>query len=303
MRSGNAPIRLASASQNTPLPASYGRDRILPDNVTAFISGDIAFAEDERTALAGEVETAAVTVGLETRINRFVTAGAAVTGSWFEAGEGTRNYDGDALGGGIYLGAANERVYLTGSLGYLAHSFQSERPVFTGAGVGSAGGDTEATQILAGLEAGATWALPGGGEFGPLARVRTTSLDIDAYEETGAGAFGSSIEGRSVSETVASLGVSAWAPIGSKLFVSGEVTAESYLAGDEAPSAVATLIAAPNSPFTITGGQPDDSYYAVRLGAGYSITPGMLLSASYEVDVDRDDFDYQRAMVTLSFGF
>ena len=302
-RSGNVPIRLASASQNTSIPASYGRNRILPDNVTAFISGDVAFGEDTRTALAGEVESAAVTVGLENRINRYVTGGVALTGAWFEAGEGDRTYDGDSVGIGGYLGASRKNVYLTANLGYVAHSFQSERPVFTGAGFGSAGGETEATQLLAGIEAGLTWSLPIGGEWGPVARLRSSSMDIDAYQETGAGAFGSSIAGRSITETVSSLGVSAWAPLGEKVFVSGEFTAERYLEGDEASTATATLIAAPNSPFVVTGAALDQAYYALRLGAGYRITPGILVSARYEVDIDRADFDYQRAMIALNFGF
>lgn len=303
LRSGNSPILLASAAQNAPIPASSGRERILPDNVTAFVTGDIAFAEDTRIAAAGEVDSAAVTVGLETRVNQYVTGGVALTGAWFEAGEGVRSYDGDAVGVGAYLGAANERLYVTANIGYMVHDFQSERPVFTGLGFGAAGGDTEATQLLAGLEAGVTWAIPGGGEFGPVARLRTTSLDIDAYQETGAGGFGSIVSGRSVTETVSSVGVSAWAPLGDKMFVSGEVTAENYLEGEEAQGAVAALIAAPNSPFAVTGGGLDDSYYSARLGAGYTLARGVVLSAQYEFDIDRDDFEYERFMVSLNFGF
>lgn len=303
LRSADQPVILASAAQNTPIPAASSRDRILPENVSAFVSGDIAFADNSRTAAGEDVESAAVAAGLETRISRYVTAGAAVTGSWQEAGSASRTFDGDALGVGAYIGASNGRGYISAHLGYLSHSFESVRPVFTGAGIGTAGGETEATQILAGVATGYTWALPGGGAAGPLARVRTASVDIDAYQENGAGGFGASVDGRSVSETVASLGVSAWRPVGAKLVLSGELTWESYLDGEAASTATAVLLAAPNAPFAVTGAPLDDSYYALRLGAGYALADGVMLNGGYELDIDRDDFDYERFMVSLSFGF
>lgn len=303
LRSSESPVLLASAAQNASIPAQTGRDRILPDNVTAFLAGDIAFAEDTRSTVAGEVETAAVTAGLETQINRHVSAGLAVTGSWMEAGENDRTFDGDAVGVGGYVAASNQTFYGSAHVGLLQHSFESERPVFVGAGVAVAGGETEASQILAGVEIGASWGLPTGGEFGPLARLRTSTLDVDGYQETGAGAFAVSVDSREVTETVTSLGVAAWTPLGDRLFLSGELTWENYRNGDGAPTAVATLLSAPNAPFLVTGSALDDSYYALRLGAGYEVTSGILLSGRYEVDIDRDDFDYQRFMVSLNFGF
>ena len=303
MRSSDSPVLLASAAQSAPMPAASGRDRLLPDNVTAFLSGDIAFAENARTAVAGEAETASVAAGLETRINPYVSAGLAVMGSWVEAGDADRSFDGDALGFGGYFAAANQHLHGSVNIGYLSHSFESERPVFTGAGTGMAGGDTEAVQLLAGAELGASWSLPSGGEFGPIARVRTSTIDIDAYREVGAGAFAVAVQGRELTETVSSFGATAWSPLGEKFVVSGEITWENYLDGDEASTAVAALLAAPNAPFTVTGAPFDDSYYALRLGAGYQLTEGIMLNGQYERDIDRDDFDYERFMVSLNFGF
>ncbi len=303
MRSSDSPVLLASAAQNAPMPAPASRDRILPDNMTAFLSGDIAFAENGLSNVAGEVETASVAAGLETQINRHVSAGAAVIGSWMEAGENDRSFDGDAMGLGAYVSAANGTFYGSANIGFLQHSFESERPVFNGAGVAIAGGDTEATQLLAGAEVGANFALGASGEFGPVLRVRTATLDIDGYQETGGGVFAVAVEGRDLTETVSSLGFTAWKSVGDKLVLSGEFTWENYLDGDEASTAVAALLSAPNAPFAITGAAFDDSYYALRVGAGYELTDGVMLSGRYDVDIDRDDFDYQRFMVTLNFGF
>jgi uncharacterized protein with beta-barrel porin domain len=158
-------------------------------------------------------------------------------------------------------------------------------------------------QVYAGVEAGATWALPSGGEIGPIVRLRTASLDIEAYTESGAGNFNASIQGREISQTAGTLGVSAWSPLGSKLVVSGEVAYETLIDGEEAPTAVANVVGAPSAAFTITGMALDDSYYTARIGAGYQLTQGAILEAQYERDFDRDEFDYERFMLALRFGF
>jgi subtilase-type serine protease len=303
MRSSDSPVMLASTAQDAPMPASAGRDRILPDNVTAFLSGDIAFADNSLSNVAGEVETASVAAGLETQINRHVSAGAALIGSWMEAGENDRSFDGDAIGLGGYVSAANQIFYGSANIGFLQHSFESERPVFNGTGVALAGGDTEATQLLAGAEVGANFALGGSGEFGPVLRVRTATLDIDGYQETGAGVFAVAVDSRELTETVSSLGLTAWKAVNDKLVLSGELTWENYLDGDEASTAAVALLSAPNAPFAITGAAFDDSYYALRVGAGYEITPGVIVQGSYQADLDRDDFEYERFTVSLNFGF
>lgn len=302
-RRASDPVRMASAGQDMPMPSSQASGRMLPSNMNAFLTADISFAEDQRTALSGSVDTTAVTGGIEARLSPHVSSGVAVTGSWVEAGEGDVSFDGDALGAGAYLGFAGEYAYASAHIGYIAHSFESERPVFTGAGFGTAGGDTDATQIMAGLEIAATAGLPDGGEFGPLARVRTSRLDIDAYTEAGAGGFGANIGGRTVNETVASLGFAAWKRVGQSLIVSGELTGEKIFDGDGAQSVVASLIASPNSPFAVTGAAADDSYFALRLGAAYTLTPGVTVTGDYALDIDRADFDYERFMVSLNFGF
>jgi len=303
VRRSGAPVVLASASQTAPMGVSGGRGGILPANVSAFISGDVVFGDAPGASLNDDLETALLTAGLETRINPFVTAGVALTGAWFEAGDNLHSFDGDGAGVGAYLGAANEWFHLNAHVGYMGHSFESERSLFTGAGLGRAGGETEASQIYAGAEVGATLQMGERGAYGPIARLRTATVDIDAYSETGAGGFSASVQGRSYTQSVASLGVTGWFNATDRLFLSGEAMLESVLDGDEAPTVLAGLSALPGQLYKITGTATDDRYGSLSFGAGYRLTDAILLQGRYATDLDRDDFKYNQATVSLSFAF
>ncbi len=301
IRGDNTPTLLASSAQDTPMGMS--QQRILPDNMTAFIAGDIVFSEDRAAAVSGEVDTALVTAGIETRINPNVVGGLAVTGSWVEAGDEMRTYDGDGYGIAAYVGAANDLFYANAVVGYLGHSYNSERPVFNGTTIVDATGSTDATQVYAAVEGGLTASLASGGQFGPLARIRTSSTEIDGYTEEGAGAFGVRVNERDVEQTTATVAVSGWTPVTDNLILSGEIGVERIIDGDEAPTGTAVLVSNPGNSFTLTGLAPDASYLTTRFGAGYQLTEGAIIEAQYERDFNRDEYNYQRFMVALRFGF
>lgn len=303
MRSSERPVLLASATGAVQMPQRRGGDRILPDNMSAFVAGDIAFAEDRSQPFDEEVDAATVAAGVEALVSPGLIVGAAVTGNWNEAGSDAYNFDAEGLGVGAFAGFSRGLFHAAAHAGWVQQSLSSERPVFTSTGVQTASGDTDATQIYAGLEGGVAWELPNGGSAGPIARLRYSSIDIDAYQETGAGLSNASFQARTVEELVASVGVAAWAPLSDSFYVSGEVTAERVLDGDDAPSVVAALLAAPNAAFTVTGAPYNDDYFAVRLGANYEIVEDIVLSGRFETDIDRNDIDYRRFMVALSFGF
>ncbi|MCP2671368.1 autotransporter domain-containing protein [Maricaulaceae bacterium EIL42A08] len=300
IRGNNTPTLLASSAQDTPMRSS--QDRMLPDNMTAFIAGDVVFSED-RAAPSGEIDTALVTAGIEARLAPSVVGGVAVTGSWFEAGDDVRSFDGDGVGAAAYLGVAGDIFYANAVLGYMAHSYTSERPVFNGTSVVDATGGTDADQVYAAVEAGMNIDLGRGGEFGPLVRIRTSSTEIEAYTEEGAGAFSVAVADRTVDQTTGTLALSAWTPVTDKLVLSGEFGAELLLEGGDAPTALASLANVAGTPFTLTGVTQDESYLTSRIGAAYQLSQGAIIEAQYERDFNRTDFNYERLMVALRFGF
>ncbi len=300
IRGTNTPTLLASSAQETPMRSS--QDRFLPDNMTAFLAGDVVFSEDS-AAPGGDVDTALLTGGIEARLAPNIVGGVALTGSWFEAGDDVRTFDGDGFGGAAYLGLAGAAFYLNGMVGYMAHSFTSERPVFNGASVVNASGGTDADQFYAAIEGGLTIDLNGRGEIGPLVRVRTSSTEVEGYTEDGAGAFAVAIADRSIEQTTSTVALGGWMAVTDKLILSGEFGAENILEGDEAATALASLANVPNTPFTLTGIEQDDNYLTARIGAGFQLTQGAILEAQYERDFEREDFDYERFMVALRFGF
>jgi V8-like Glu-specific endopeptidase len=300
---GGAPIRLASASQTAPMGVSGGQGGVLPANMNLFVSGDLVLADDNNFGFANDLETALISAGAEARLNSYLTVGAAVTGSWFEAGDAANSFDGDGLGIGAYAGVAKDRLYASFNAGYMGHSFESERTLFTGAGVGQAGGETDASQVYAGLEAGYEVIQSERGAFGPVLRLRTATLDIDGYTETGAGGFAASVEDRIYAQTVASYGLSGWVAATDKLFLTGEIVIERMLHGDRAPSALAGLNALPGALYEFTGVAQEQTYSTVSIGAGYEITDGVLITGRYSVDAGRDELSYDQGSVSLSFAF
>ena len=303
LRSSAEPVLMASAGQSATMPSERGGERVLPDGLNGFITGDVAFSEGSNQVVSDRIDTATVAAGLETRLNPSVLVGGAITGAWHEVDPGPYRFDAEGEGVGVFAGYSHEIVHISGHAGFMAHDLRSERPVFSPGGTETAVGETSAQQTYAGLEVGLGLSLPNGGEITPLVRVRHSKLDIDAYREVGAGGGSAEYEARTAERITASTGAAAWVPIGSRLSVSGELTVESIVDGDQPSAAQVALQAAPGAGFTVTGAPLDDQYYAARLGAGYRLIDGVMVQGRYERDIDRDDFDYERFMVSLSFGF
>ena len=300
---GTGPIQLASAAQNAPMGISGGQGGVLPANMNLFVTGDLVFADDTNLGYTDDLETGMISAGAEMRVNDLVTLGGAVTASSFDAGDVANSFGGDGLGVGVFAGVAKQNLYASLHAGYMAHSFESERSLFTGSGVATAGGETDATQVYAGAEAGFEFFKTETGAFGPVARIRTSTIDIDGYTEAGAGGFAGSIEDRTYAQTVASLGLGGWRMITDRAYISGEVTRATLLHGDDAPTALAGLNAVPGALYELSGTAQDDDYVQLSLGAGYELSPGVVLSGRYAVEYTRDEQDFEQASLALSFSF
>jgi len=302
LRTSGSPVLLASAAQDAPMPSS-GRERVLPERFSAFLAGDIAFSENAAAAISEQVDSASIAAGIEGRLTDEFLIGGAITGAWHEVGPDPYSFDSEGQGVGVYAGYSRGWFHVSGHAGYMAHELSSSRPVFTAFGVQTATGDTNAAQVYAGAEAGISWRFPNGGSFGPIARLQHSSLDIDAYQEGGAGGAGASFDARTVEITTASYGAALMTPAGSRLILSAEGTFEDIIDGEGAPTATLALGAAPNAAFTVTGAPLDESYFALRLGAGWKLADSVTLNGRYDVDLGREDFDYERFMLSLNFGF
>ncbi len=300
IRGNNTPTLLASSAQETPMGAPA--NRILPDNMSAFIAGDVVLSEDD-LAVSGDVETALVTAGVEARISDSVVGGVALTGSWIEAGETPNSFDGEGFGLAAYVGTGGESYYANAMVGYMGHSFSSEREVWDGVSVVQATGETDASMLYAAAEAGLRRELEGGGEIGPLVRLRASTTEIDDYRESGATGLGFNVDSRTLEQSAVTVALGGWKPLSDKLVVSGEVGFEHVMSGADAPTASANIAGAPGSGFDFIGIGQDDGYITSRIGAAYMLNGGAILEAQYEQDFAREDFDYKRIMVALRFGF
>ncbi|MEQ8403890.1 MAG: autotransporter domain-containing protein [Oceanicaulis sp.] len=301
MRTDDAPILLASAGQSMSLPG--GEDTLLPSNMNAWISGDVTFAGGADPAVSGDVRTALVSGGVEARLAPSLVGGLALTGGWFESDDAMHTFDGDTYGVTGYVGYAAKWFHLAANAGHFKHQYEIERPVFTGAGFGTASGETDGSQTFAGIEAGLEVPLGEAGAVGPIARARISDFSIEGYTETGAGGFGSVIGERDYEQTVTSIGLSGWFNFGEKLFMNAEILQNTLVDGDAAPAASAALVAQPGAGYTVTGVAPAEDWASVQIGVGYQLAPDLVLQGRYTVDGGRDDYDYEAANVSLSFRF
>lgn len=300
IRGNNTPTLLASSAQETPMRSSGNRH--LPDNMSVFIAGDVVISEDE-LAVSGEVETALVTAGIEARLTDNIVGGVAVTGNWIEAGATPSSFDGEGFGVAAYVGTALDMLYANAVVGYMDHTYSSGREVWDGSSIVEATGETDAVMFYGAAEIGLKTELGGGGEFGPLIRVRSSSTEIDGYTESGATGLSFIIDSRDVEQTAITAALGGWFPITDKLILSGEAGIERMASGADAPVGAASISGVPGVDFNFVGAAQDANYFTSRFGAAYQMTQGAIVEAQYEQDFGRDDLDYQRFMVALRVGF
>jgi outer membrane autotransporter protein len=284
----------------------WGGTLSIPQEYGLFVAGDVGFGEIESANGLVDIGDRFITAGVDRQFNDTSLLGVAVTFADFDADASIAKADAMGLGVSSYGSVYGENAYLNGYVSYSWFDFESARPIILGPTILTADGQTNGTELQAGLETAYMLRDEDGLEIGPIARLRHASVDIDGYTETGAGPFGSIVDARDFQQTVVGAGVQASVSsdsIGDVFTVFGRATVEADLQSDDLLGSAA-LIGAPTTSFAVIGAPEDDEFFGnLMLGLSSLFNEALAVQTSVETNIGRNGVEETRVSGAVKMGF
>lgn len=274
--------------------------------VNGVSTGNIGANAFEQAALtqAGEI-----TVGADMRLSEGFSFGVAVSN--------IRNSQ-DVLTGGQTQGDLAQSVAIYASYndgGLFADGYAGSADLRLGANREAQGefalaydnalGQSDSSQVFGGVRMGYAFDLADGIEMGPVASVDYLNNQLGGYDETGAGAFGLSIDDRTFTSVGAKLGAMASFDIKtsekSALRAFGSVAYAREL-GDTEDVVSAHFFGAADTSFSISNSL-DPEWVSVNAGAEMLLGNNFSASVSVTSDMGRGVLSNDQAQAALSWRF
>ena len=274
-----------------------------------FVNGRISIGDHDRTAVEPgyDVSTRGVTAGADWRFAEGYLGGALgyVDSSTDLHGDvGSIDTNGYTLT--AYGGLQRGQFFFDGALSYGLLDFDTRRQIvlpiaFNGQTVYTARGVTDSNQVSLSLGAGYDWTL-GRVQLEGFGRGLLSRLEIDGFDEVGAGGLAVSMKRQTVDSKLAEAGVEAALPVSYSWGVMNPVARVSYFHEFENDSRriPGTFgIDATGQEFRLLTDRPDRDYFNLGLGVQFTLRHSRLLYFMLDTDLMRSDFD----QYTLTFGY
>jgi outer membrane lipase/esterase len=273
-----------------------------------FLGGDRAdYDIDSGTGNPGlQTSSKAGTIGITMRASESVVVGAAYGGSRNHGNFGGQagNYNVSENVWSVFASVKGDWVYGTGILSYGDTRYGDiKRRIPIGPTVRSAEGNTEGNNTSAYFQLGADFPIGSRFKVGPLAAVHLQDVDVNQFDETGAGAANLRIMQQKRKSEVWSLGARAsynlgnWTPW-------ARVTADRERRDEDRDvSAMPLTMAAIGSTYDVPTYKPDSSYVTWSAGVSGLIMPRVGLSLAYYRVESRSNAKEDGFWGTISFGF
>ena len=166
------------------------------DPFNAFVVGNVVLAQSfsNPDLNHSDSSTGGVQLGTDYRVTPHLRTGAVFGYSHTDA---TLDNNGssatvDSYAPGIYLSYADSGWYVNGIGSYSFDNYTEDRHVTVGAGSATAHGAPSGDHVTGNLDGGYDFHVKNL-TFGPMAGVEYTHLNVDSYNEDGAGAIGSNL--------------------------------------------------------------------------------------------------------------
>lgn len=275
-----------------------------------FVNGRMSFGDAPRRGVdpGYDFETEGLTAGVDYRVSSQFVVGAALgwvsTGSELADG-GAIDTDGFSLN--LYGTWYREQWYVEGVLGYGRNDYRLKRVIvlpqpFAGRDAYVAVGSPDSDQLSAELGAGYDFRVGralGLTGFGRLGYVDTA---IDAYEESGGGAFDLGFAGQDLDSLLGEVGVELTYPWSVGWGVLQPLLRVSWLHEfeDDAQVVRARFLGdGAQRYFVVRSEQPDRDYLNLAAGISATLPRGWATFLQYDTDLEREELD----IYTLSGGF
>ena len=311
-------IRLASSDSSPQalagLMAGTGSDgsMAITDRFSLFFGGSVSQGDMDSTVngAGADYDGYSLTGGADYRFFENTRLGAAIGYGENDAsvvdGRGDLTVDGTtAMLYGSYGEATG--LFVDAAAGYSWLDYENDRHIAFGNYNRMAESDTEGTQKSFTLGGGYNVEL-GRVIVGPSARFEYHNLDIDGYEETGAGVLSMSVEDMEFKSRTMWFGGQIAMPM--ELDNGGSIRPHASLhlvkELENSGSSVQTNFIGGTLPFNTPIDGRDDSYYRAGVGVDANFTSfgqPMTVSLNYDGTLGNDDYDEHRGSVNVSMHF
>jgi outer membrane autotransporter protein len=199
-----------------------GDDALAGSGFGAFLNVKGGFGDRDTTGeeLGFDYYNTGATLGMDYRFSENFFAGIAggYTYSDRDFSRSGGNIESDTASGWLFLGFQEQGFYLDGLYGFSYHWIDTERDIVIPIGAAPSGlamaanrtakGDTEATEHQLAANAGYVFEFGGLG-LGPIAGIEWITLDVDDFDESGAGGLALSYEDDDLDSLITTLGAEA----------------------------------------------------------------------------------------------
>ena len=301
----------SAATAAIAISATAPADIHLANGYGVFFAGDVAATETEQAGMIGTdiSDIAALTAGLDHSDGRGLVAGVAL--SYLQSNVAQDyGFGGDTSSNGVALSgyASLDRnlfhldVYASGAW----HDFESERTLLVAPlTFDTALGETSANQVQVGATIGHgliknTWL-----KAGAVGGVYYISMDIDAYTETGAGAFRAALSARSLDSLRSQLGGEVALHMNenndSLVPILRVVWNHEFM--DDPLAATAAFSGAPAVTFTSPGPDLGSDWATVGVGVSGRVGAGTSFYFRYQHDLGRDGQENHEVSAAAHMAF
>ena len=275
-----------------------------------FVNGRISVGEHELTSREPgyDVTTRGITTGVDYKLSKNAYAGAAIGYLDGETDLASRSGQLDTSGYSftLYSGYQWQRLYADLAVSQTWIDFDVQRDIvlpqdFQGQTRFTALGSTDSSQQGASLGLGYDWNLGSLGLNG-FTRGLYNRVEIDSFNETGAGVLNLELGEQEVTSILYEAGLEASYPLSFSWGVMNPVARFSYFHEFENDVRVlggSFVFDSSNETFNLFTDTPDRNYFNLGLGLQFTFAKSRLLYFMFDTDLARDDLD----LYTLTFGY
>jgi len=306
-------------TNDTTTTAGYDKDGkgvVVPDKAALerrwgfFAQGSGLFGTiDPRDGLGGEnFTTSGLMLGMDGKVGEHMVLGALFNYSYTTADLGSIGSTANVqtLAGGIYAGYHNGGFYGNGVAAYGHNDYTSTRnivfPGFNSAAVGKTNGDQENVNIDGGYDFHVGEKLT----VGPLAGLQYTHLNVNSFNEAGAGAADLAVGSQDVDSLRTRIGMRAdyHMQLSKEVAFATEVRAawqHEFL--DDSRGINGSLLSPGTAGFTVQTSKPQRDAALVGVGANLTVRDRMTIFFDYDVQAGQQSYLEQSVKGGLKFSF
>jgi len=261
----------------------------------AFLSGDTGFGSDKNQASSTKAKTATAgfTAGIDYRLQEASYVGLALT---YAHSSFTNGSFGDLQANSVSVSLYGTTEYATnayvdGYIGVGYHTMESERSIFTGAGVNKAKASPDGFQFNGKLESGYD-IKNAGWKYGPYSGFRLSYADFGKYTESGAGNFNLRVGTQNDLSAITTLGLGGthrFDMSNGGTLLPGMRMAYNHEFGDDTSNIKAAFANLSASGFTTKNDKKSRDWLSLNPSLVATLPNDWSLSAQYEHDFFRND--------------